>query len=644
MEAKRDFIMPASSQGQNEMEIHPVFLSFPGELEKDFRNDYYLNSLKTVRFSLLAGIVLYSFFGILDATLAPDMKTTLWGIRFGVVCPFLLGVIGFSYFPAFKRFFQISVASAMIVSGSAIIYMIAILPPPVNQTYYAGLILVFIWGYTFTRVRFIWATSAGWILVALYEVVAIGLSKSPISVLMNNNFFFISSNLVGMFACYFIEYYTRRDFFLAFRLEKEQEKVKSANRRLEKIVMKRTAQLQAKNKELSDEIEERRRAEGERKKLESKLQEAQKMEALGKLAGGIAHDFNNLLMGIQGNISLLLLHMDPADPKYERLKNSEKYVIKGSELTRQLLGFARGGKYEVKPTDLNGLIIECSKLFGRTKKEISLDLDFEEDVWTVCIDRAQIEQVLLNLFVNAWQAMPGGGDLLIQSRNVTVDGENENGDRRKAGRYVKISVTDHGIGMDQKTMKRIFDPFFTTKEVGRGTGMGLASAYGIVQNHGGFFQVQSEVGQGSTFSFFLPAEDRQVVKEEASNTGQLLTGKETILLVDDEEMIADVASSMLKNLGYDVVTAQSGEEALQRYRELKSKVDLVILDLIMPGMSGSKTFDLLKEENPDIRVLLSSGYSLTGEASTIMSRGCSGFVQKPYSIHKLSQKVREVLQ
>ncbi|MBW2094584.1 MAG: response regulator [Deltaproteobacteria bacterium] len=644
MEAKRDFIMPASPQGQNEMEIHPIFLSFPDELEKDFQSDYYRNSLKTVRFSLLAGIVLYSFFGILDARLVPELKTTLWAIRFGVVCPFLLGVIGFSYFPIFRHFFQFSVASAMIVAGSAIIYMIAILPPPVNQTYYAGLILVFIWGYTFTRVRFIWATSAGWILVALYEFVAIGLTKSPVSVLMNNNFFFISSNLVGMFACYFIEYYTRRDFFLAFKLEKEQDKVKSANRRLEKIVMKRTAQIQAKNKELSDEIEERKSAEKERKKLESKLQEAQKMEALGKLAGGIAHDFNNLLMGIQGNISLLLLNMDPDDPKYERLKNSEKYVVRGSELTRQLLGFARGGKYEVKPTDLNGLIIECAKLFGRTKKEISLDLDFEDEVWAVSVDRAQIEQVLLNLFVNAWQAMPGGGDLLIRSRNVTIEGGKENGDQRKAGRYVKISVTDNGIGMDHRTMKRIFDPFFTTKEVSRGTGMGLASAYGIIKNHGGFFQVQSKVGQGSTFSFFLPAEDKAVVKEKACETSQLLTGKETILLVDDEEMIADVASDMLKNLGYDVLTAKSGEEAVEVYKELKSKVDLVILDLIMPGMSGSRTFDLLREENPDIKVLLSSGYSLTGEASTIMSRGCSGFVQKPYNIHKLSQKVREILQ
>ncbi len=644
MVANRDFIMPASFQGLNEMEIHPVSLSFHGELERDFREDYFINSLKMVRFSLLAGIVLYGFFGILDAKLIPEMKETLWIIRFAVVCPFLLGVIFLSYLPFYKRFFQFTVATAMIVAGSAIIYMIAILPPPVNQTYYAGLILVFIWGYTFTRVRFVWATSAGWILVALYEIVATQVIETPVSVLMNNNFFFISSNLVGMFACYFIEYYTRRDFFLAFRLEKEQEKVKSANRLLEKIVTRRTEQLLNKNRELSEEIEERKRAEQGRAELESKLQEAQKLEALGRLAGGIAHDFNNLLMGIQGNTSLMLLKLASDHSHFERLKNTEQFVLRGSELTRQLLGFARGGKYEAKPTDLNALIAECSRLFGRTKKEISMNLDFESDLWTVCIDRGQIEQVLLNLFVNAWQAMPGGGNLDIGTENVHIEEKKIKGlECAKPGNYVKTSVTDKGIGMDPKTIKRIFDPFFTTKEMSRGTGMGLASAYGIIQNHSGFFAVESEVGQGSVFSFFLPAVNGFASKKETCDSGELLQGEETILIVEDEDTIAEVASEMLKNLGYTVLIARSGQEALEIYEKQPSFIDLVILDLIMPRMSGSRTFDLLKEMNPHIKVLLSSGYSLSGEASDIMERGCAGFVQKPYDIYQLSKKVREIL-
>lgn len=636
--------MPAASKGLNQTDLHPITLSFQGDLEKKFRDDYLANSLRTVRFSLVAGIILYGFFGILDALLAPEMKETLWTIRFAIVWPFLFGVIVFSYFPAFKRFFQVTMAAAMMVSGSGIIYMIGILPAPINQTYYAGLILVLIWGYTFTRVRFVWATSAGWILVALYEIVATQVINSPFSVLLNNNFFFISANLVGMFACYFIEFYTRRDFFLAFRLEHEQEKVTMVNRRLEKIVAKRTSQLLVKNKELSEEIEERKRVEKGRAELESKFQEAQKMEALGTLAGGIAHDFNNLLMAIQGNTSLMLLKMNRDHPHYEKLKNTEQYVVRGSELTKQLLGFARRGKYQVNATNLNALISECVRLFGRTNKEVSIQLELENKLWVVSIDRGQIEQVLLNLFVNAWQAMPGGGDLKIVTRNMTVDELKVQGSESKPGKYVVTSVIDKGIGMDQQTIKRIFDPFFTTKEMSRGTGMGLASAYGIIQNHGGFFEVNSQIGNGSELSFYLPATNGSYQTETQIDQGQVMGGNETILLVDDEVIIADVASEMLENLGYTVILAMNGREAIEIYEREQSKVNLVILDLIMPGMNGSKTFDYLKQINPDVKVLLSSGYSLSGEASSIMERGCRGFIQKPYDINKLSQKIREVME
>ncbi len=644
MDSNRDSIMPAASKGLNQTDLHPITLSFQGDLEKKFRDDYLVNSLRTMRFSLVAGIILYGFFGVLDALLIPEMKETLWTIRFAIVCPFLFAVIIFSYFSLFKKFFQFTMATSMTVSGFGIIYMIAILPAPVNQTYYAGLILVLIWGYTFTRVRFVWATSAGWIIVALYEIVANQVIKSPLSVLINNSFFMISANLVGMFACYFIEFYTRRDFFLAFRLENEQEKVKMVNRRLEKIVAKRTSQLLAKNRELSEEIEERKRAEKGRAELESKFQEAQKMEALGTLAGGIAHDFNNLLMAIQGNTSLMLLKMNRDHPHYEKLKNTEQYVVRGSELTKQLLGFARRGKYQVNATNLNTLISECIRLFGRTNKDVSIHLELETQLWVVSIDRGQIEQVLLNLFVNAWQAMPGGGDMTIVTKNITVDEHKVKGSESKPGNYVKTSVIDRGIGMDQKTIKRIFDPFFTTKEMSRGTGMGLASAYGIVQNHGGFFEVGSQVGKGSELSFYLPATNGTVTVEKPSDQGQLIGGSETILLVDDEVIIADVASEMLENLGYTVILAMNGREAIDIYEKERSKVDLVILDLIMPGMNGNKTFDYLKQINPSVKVLLSSGYSLSGEASSIMDKGCGGFIQKPYDINKLSQKIREVIQ
>ena len=636
--------MPATTPGVNEMELNPITLSFRGKLEKSFSDAYYVNSLGMVRFSLLAGILLYGAFGILDAELIPAMKWTLWAIRFGIVVPSLLVVILFSYFPVFKRYFQVSVFTAMIVAGSAIIFMIAIMPPPVNYTYYAGLILVFIWGYTFTRVRFIWATSAGWLLVAFYEFVAVWATHTPVSIFINNNFFFISANLVGMFACYSIEYYTRRDFFLAFMLEHEQAKVTSANQRLEKIVQQRTGELVRKNEELRLEIEERKRAEQRRTELESKLQQAQKIEAMGTLAGGIAHDFNNLLMGIQGNASLMLLDLETDNPHYERMKNTEQYVLRGAELTRQLLGFARGGKYEVKTTDLNELVRRSATMFGRTKKEVTIRYDLKDNIWVVDVDRGQIEQVLLNLFVNAWQAMPGGGELHLQTACVHVDRDNLHDPEMLPGNYVKVSVTDNGIGMDDATQARIFDPFFTTKEMSRGTGLGLASAYGIIRNHDGFFEVRSKAGRGSRFSFYLPASHETVIEEDTPASKLLLRGNETILLIDDEDMILQVASDMLDKLGYKVLAAHSGEEAIGIYSSNAPEVDLVILDVIMPGMSGSRTFDCLKEINPHVKILLSSGYSISDEANKIMAKGCEGFVQKPYDIHLFSQKIRDALE
>lgn len=247
----------------------------------------------------------------------------------------------------------------------------------------------------------------------------------------------------------------------------------------------------------------------ERKRLEAQLLQAQKMEAVGTLAGGIAHDFNNLLMGIQGRSSLIMMDTPPSHPHYEHLKGIEAYVSEAADLTKQLLGFARAGKYEVKPTDLNDLIQRCTDMFERTKEEITVHRDYNESLWTVDADQSQIEQVLLNLFINAWQAMPAGGDLHIQTANVLLDESYAKVFRLAPGRYVKISVADTGLGMDEATRQRIFEPFFTTKGMGRGTGLGLASAYGIVRNHGGVIHVHSEKGEGTVFDIYLPVSDKE---------------------------------------------------------------------------------------------------------------------------------------
>ena len=380
----------------------------------------------------------------------------------------------------------------------------------------------------------------------------------------------------------------------------------------------------------------------DKKRLEDQLHRAQKMEALGTLAGGIAHDFNNLLMGIQGNASLMLLYKNPGHPEFEKLKNIEEHVESGADLTKQLLGFARRGKYEVRPTDLNALIKKSAEMFGRTKKEISLHMSLQENLWAAEVDQGQIQQVLFNLYVNSWQAMPGGGDLYLETGNFTLKKNSKKMMDLTPGKYIKIVITDTGIGMDHSTLDKIFDPFFTTKERGRGTGLGLASAYGIIKTHGGLIAADSVKGKGASLEIYIPASEKTVVIEKVQ-IDRLERGSETILVIDDEKPILDISRELLENLGYQVLTAQGGNEALEILKNQKTKIHLVLLDIIMPEMGGEETFDRIKQIDPNIKILLSSGYSINGQASEMISRGCNGFVQKPFNLKEISQKLKELL-
>jgi PAS domain S-box-containing protein len=380
----------------------------------------------------------------------------------------------------------------------------------------------------------------------------------------------------------------------------------------------------------------------ERKRMEAQILQAQKMEAIGTLAGGIAHDFNNLLMVIQGNASLMLLDVDPSHPHYEMLSSIVKQVQSGSRLTSQLLGYARKGKYDVRPFQLNQLVEETSTTFGRTRKEITIHRELADDLFPIEGDIGQIEQILMNLLVNAADAMPAGGDIFLRTINIPHGDMKGKLYNPKPGDYVLLTVTDTGIGMDPKTVQHIFEPFFTTKELGRGTGLGLASVYGIVKGHGGYVDVESEKGRGTTFKIYLPAS-----KEEVYNTIELpdniSKGTGTILLVDDEEAVLEVGEKLLKVMGYHVLTAREGREAIDVYKKHRETVDLVLLDIIMPNMKGGEVFDCLKEINPDIKVLLSSGYSIDGEASKILERGGKGFIQKPFDMERLSETIKAIL-
>ena len=380
----------------------------------------------------------------------------------------------------------------------------------------------------------------------------------------------------------------------------------------------------------------------QQKRLEAQVQQAKKMQAIGTLAGGIAHDFNNLLMAIQGNASLMLFKTDHHHQHYKMLKSIEKLVESGAKLTRKLLGYACEGRYEVKTTDLKELLEETSETFGRTRKEITIHREFAEGLSAIEADQGQIEQVLLNLYVNASEAMPYGGDIFLKATNITQGRMKGRLYDPKPGKYVLLTVRDTGKGMDKETQERIFEPFFTTKEMGGGTGLGLASVYGIIKGHGGYIDVESEQDHGTNFNIYLPASDKKVEKTTGGEQ-HMIDGKGTILLVDDEEMVLDIGVKMLQHLGYRVLEAKAGKEAVEIYKTNGDTLDLVILDMVMPGIGGGEVYDRMKEINSNVKVLLSSGYSVDGQAKEILDRGCDGFIQKPFNMKELSEKLIKLL-
>ena len=382
------------------------------------------------------------------------------------------------------------------------------------------------------------------------------------------------------------------------------------------------------------------------KATERQLQQAQKMEAIGILAGGIAHDFNNILQVINGYTQLLTLEKNDTDPDCAKLGEIEKAVEHASQLVRQLLTFSRKVEYRTVALDLNKEIISVRKILERTlPKMIDIHLRLGRGLALVTADPVQIEQVLLNLGTNAADAMPDGGTLVIETENITLNDDylaTHVGAR--AGEYVLLSVSDTGQGMDTDVVEHIFEPFFTTKEFGKGTGLGLASVYGIVKSYGGYISCYSEVGLGTAFKLYLPAAEGQVMPEEKNVQGDLPRGgTETILLVDDEESIRTFAAAVLGRFGYRVMTGTSGEEALDVIGRTRGEIDLVILDLGMPGMGGHKCLQEIKRINPSAKVLIASGYSMNGHVKKSLETGAAGYIVKPYRINVLLQKVREIL-
>ena len=383
----------------------------------------------------------------------------------------------------------------------------------------------------------------------------------------------------------------------------------------------------------------------EYKSLEAHLRHAQKMEAIGTLAGGIAHDFNNLLTGIMGNVELALLMLSENDPIREKLKQMQRSAERAAELTAQLLAFGRQRMEKPKPANLNSAIDEAVAFIKHTiDKRIEIDTRKDANLWVVRADLGQMNQVLLNLIYNAADSMPKGGKIVIKTGNVVVDEKycSIHADA-KIGDFVKIEIQDSGCGIPPEALERIFEPFFTTKPVGKGSGLGLSMVYGIIKGHEGWIQAYSEVGKGTNFKIYLPRVKEGLEATVTAEPEELKGGVETVLLVDDEELVRSMGNTMLNRFGYKVILAEDGVQAVEIYRREKDNIGLVILDVTMPKKSGRETLIELLNFNPEVKVIISSGFDRSGPIEELLDMGARGFVQKPYKIGEMLRAVRAVL-
>ncbi|MCD6200157.1 MAG: response regulator [Deltaproteobacteria bacterium] len=385
----------------------------------------------------------------------------------------------------------------------------------------------------------------------------------------------------------------------------------------------------------------------ERKKLEDQFRQAQKMEAIGVLAGGVAHDFNNLLTVILGNAQLALMNIIKDESFRKEIQEIEKAGKKASSLTRQLLAFSRKQIINPKILDINEVINETEKMLERM---IGEDIEFltvlEPDLRKVYTDPGQIDQVVMNLVVNARDAMPRGGNLTIETANVELDETyfQSRNTESKPGPYVMLAVTDNGIGMDDETLSRIFDPFFTTKEIGRGTGLGLSTVYGIVKQNNGYCWVYSEPGKGTTFKIYFPRVAEGVVAgKEDEKLADVISGSETVLIVEDNDALRDITKKILQKYGYRVLEAENGEKALNISETHEGPIHLLLTDVVMPGMSGSDLSEKLQSIRPETRVIYMSGYTDNAIVHHGILRQDINFIEKPFSPESLGKKVRQVL-
>ena len=504
--------------GTDKWDINYFTLSFKGDAKKyeqKFEEEHFHSFITPLRLTIILGALFFGVFAMLDHIYYPELAHVLYVIRFGILIPVLVIVFALSFTVFFRKYLQLIAAISVYISAAGIIAMTVLAYRETNDfSYYIGIILVLFFSYSFTRLRFIYGFFAGWAIIITYEIGAVYIAHLPFNVLLNNNFFFISANIIGMLTSYYLEFSTRYNFYLQVQLQKEREKAMEVNNTLEERVKLRTNELTEANEKLKNEIAASNKYKKENLRLESQLFQLQKMETIGTLAGGIAHDFNNILTPIIGYAGMTLDELPPQNPIREDIEQIRSAAMQGKKIVQQILTFSRQIDFDKKPLRLCEVINEAVDLIKVSiSQDIKIIKEFDPDCGDVLADKTQMHQVVMNLAVNSYHAMKNSGGILkfrlyrsyLQNDDVKIY------KNLKDGFYVILTVSDTGHGMDKNTLNRIFEPFFTNKEVGEGTGLGLSVVHGIIKNHNGFIQIESEPGKGSTFRIFLP----EYVKEKA---------------------------------------------------------------------------------------------------------------------------------
>ncbi|MFH0998520.1 MAG: ATP-binding protein [Pseudomonadota bacterium] len=633
------------------MILNPLSLAFSGtnsHLEAAFQRDYAKTSLTNVRITLILGAALYAGFGILDSLLLPLHKHITWLIRYALVCPLLLAMVLFSYRNFFLNLMQPLLASTFFLTGAGIVGMILVAPTPFNDTYYVGIILLMILGYTFVRIRFLWASAAGSALLLLYEICAFGWTDISVPMLINNSFFIVSANLAGMASCYGFEYYARRDFYLVKLLSDEQQKVTLANQVLETRVEERTAELQRINFELEKEITERKHSENERLLLQGQLKRAEKMETIGKLAAGVAHDLNNILGGIVTYPEMLLLDMANDHPLYQPIQIIQKSGIKAAAVVQDLLSLSRQAVTNKKVISLNALVMDYLQSPEHihalsVNSHVAVSVQLDEDVLNVSGSPVYLSKALMNLVNNAMEACMVAGSVAIATCCKYLDQPLNGYERIPEGEYVVLSVSDTGTGIAEEHLQKIFEPFFSKKKLGRsGTGLGMTLVCSTVRDHEGFIDVKSAEGNGTVFELYLPATREPLSETDAYPTLSDCKGNEQVLVIDDIPEQREIATMMLQKLGYRVHTAENGEQAIAYLKD--NSADILILDMIMyPGIDGCETYRRILTFHPGQRAVIASGFAESDRIYEAQRLGAGPYVKKPYTLEKIGRAIRTEL-